>query len=196
MTLQVQLPGRDAPESPGRDVISVGFHLLDELFDGLDPAPMKERDLDADAEEYIVRWARELGHGRNYDLRIHLPEGQRSRDPGAVAGPAIRRYFAYKAEMTRLDLRRLLREGRLALLIGLLFLVSCEATSEIIRTYSAPPQGPLVRMLENGLVIIGWVAMWKPLELFLYEWWPILAKRRVYERLANAAVHVCFDPAR
>jgi hypothetical protein len=183
-------------EPSNRETIAVRFHALDELFDGMDPAPVTERDLDADAEEFIVGWARELGYAKDFNVVIHLADDQRAHAPEAIARPAIHRYFAHKAEVTRLDLKRLLREARLALFIGILFLVSCEGLREIIRAFAAPPpqQGALLRMLEEGLLIIGWVAMWKPLELLLYDWWPIRAKRRVYEKLAKADVEVRFGP--
>jgi hypothetical protein len=32
--------------------------------------------------------------------------------------------------------------------------------------------------------------MWRPLEIFLYEWWPIRAQGRLYERLAAMPVRV------
>ena len=33
-------------------------------------------------------------------------------------------------------------------------------------------------------MISGWVALWRPAEIFLHEWWPILAEARLYDRLA------------
>ena len=52
------------------------------------------------------------------------------------------------------------------------------------------PEGALAGILAEGLVIVGWVANWRPIEIFLYEWWPILRKRRIYQRLAIAEVEI------
>jgi len=46
------------------------------------------------------------------------------------------------------------------------------------------------RILSEGLLIIGWVAMWGPLEVFLYGWWPIAGTCRILERLADLEVEV------
>jgi hypothetical protein len=46
------------------------------------------------------------------------------------------------------------------------------------------------RILDESLLIVGWVAMWRPLEIFLYDWWPIRAEARLFERLATMPVRV------
>ena len=45
-------------ESDG--TIELRVEEISQLFDNLDPFPFRERDLDKDAEAYIVGWAREL----------------------------------------------------------------------------------------------------------------------------------------
>ncbi|HKQ14338.1 MAG TPA: hypothetical protein VJT80_12965 [Steroidobacteraceae bacterium] len=37
-------------------------------------------------------------------------------------------------------------------------------------------------------LILGWVAMWKPVEIFLYDWWPDLDRRRLVERIAHMQI--------
>jgi hypothetical protein len=49
-------------------------------------------------------------------------------------------------------------------------------------------------MVRQGLAIIGWVAMWRPLEIYLYRWWPVLRLERVYRNLSAMTVDVkCAD---
>ena len=38
-------------------------------------------------------------------------------------------------------------------------------------------ESQLTRYFEEGLIIISWVANWKPLEIFLYDWWLVLRTR-------------------
>lgn len=47
---------------------------------------------------------------------------------------------------------------------------------------------------RTSLLIGGWGAMWRPLPIFLYEWWPVVRKRRIYHNLGRAGAHVL--PAR
>jgi len=44
------------------------------------------------------------------------------------------------------------------------------------------------KLLREGLSVLGWVSMWKPMEIFLYEWWPIRRERRACRRLVEAPV--------
>jgi hypothetical protein len=79
-----------------------------------------------------------------------------------------------------------MREGRSALVIGLLFMVTCELAALILFKGDLP----LLIVTREGLTILGWVAMWRPIEIYLYRWWPLLGKRRLYQRLARMEVEV------
>jgi len=46
----------------------------------------------------------------------------------------------------------------------------------------------------TSLSIAGWVAMWRPMELFLYGWWPIRGEARLYDRLAVMPVRIRSAP--
>ena len=42
-----------------------------------------------------------------------------------------------------------------------------------------------VRMAEEGLLIFGWVTLWEPAYIFIYGWWPIVQKRKIYNKIAT-----------
>jgi hypothetical protein len=45
-------------------------------------------------------------------------------------------------------------------------------------------------VIREGVIIGGWVAMWRPIEIFLYEWWPIRDEARLFDRLSAMMVRV------
>ena len=45
-------------------------------------------------------------------------------------------------------------------------------------------------IVKESLVVGGWVALWRPLEIFLYDWWPIRAEARLFDRLGEMDVRV------
>ena len=47
-------------------------------------------------------------------------------------------------------------------------------------------------VLRESLVIGGWVAMWRPMEIFLYDWWPIRANARLADRLSAMSVRISY----
>jgi hypothetical protein len=38
----------------------------------------------------------------------------------------------------------------------------------------------------------GWVAMWRPMEIFPHDWWVIRDERRIYDRLSQMAVRIVY----
>src|SRR6185436_8078465 len=96
---------------------SARIHLklrdLAQLFNSMDPSPFLDRDLDHDAEEFIVSWARELPKDNRFELVIHLataPEPERAAD----VENAVQHYFASRAEIKRREFRLLLRRGHVS----------------------------------------------------------------------------------
>jgi hypothetical protein len=167
--------------------IELRLRRLDQLFDSYDPAQFHEKDLDPDAEEFIVSWAREFGPHTPLRLLLHLPDDQRPLDPERVVREAVANYFAYRVDLARLELRRMLQQGRSSLLVGLTFLTVCMSVRELVGGLGT---ADWLRVLQEGLLILGWVAMWRPIEILLYDWWPIRARRDTYTRLAAMQVEV------
>jgi hypothetical protein len=160
----------------------------------MDPSPFRERDLSRDAEEYIVDSTRELPSRAPSGLLIHLDRSAVADDEGRILGDAVRVHFARRSRILSQRLRRLLKRGWVSFCIGLGFL----ATFFFIAQSASRLMGEngVARLLNEGLLIGGWVAMWRPLEIFLYDWWPIWGERRVYDRLSRIPVEVvCRKPA-
>src|SRR5215475_3988292 len=166
--------------------IEVFVDRIEQLFNSMDPSPFQERDLDDDAEEFIVSWAQEFPRRDPVSLVIHVNQAPTQADAPHLVETAVHHYFAYRANLKRLELRHLLKEGRTSLFIGLTFLAACMITSQLLRRQ----EGTIPIVLREGLIIAGWVAMWRPMEIFLYAWWPLLRKGRLYRKLSGIHVEV------
>jgi len=172
--------------TPPPTAILLRLRELAQLFNSMDPSPFIERDLDADAEEYITSWAREIPRDQARELVIHLTEPAPA-DRVAGVESAVRRYFATRASFKQLELGQLMRRGRLSLVVGTVFLVVCLLLGRLLANSDLGEAGTIVR---EGLTIVGWVAMWRPLEIYLYDWWPLYEQRRQLELLAGIKVRV------
>jgi hypothetical protein len=169
-------------------VIELHLREIAQLFDSLDPCPFYARDLDADAEEYIVASARELQDVKACSIVVHVDQPSSEPSEQTVVEEAIHRHFERKAQLTSRELRDLLRRGWISLVIGLTFLAALLAASEgVARGQGA---GAFATVLRESLVIGGWVAMWKPLEVFLYDWWPIAGRHRLFAALSRVPVRL------
>jgi hypothetical protein len=112
-------------------------------------------------------------------------------DDGAAIGTAIREHFGRRAAFTQKAMRRLLQRGVVSLIVGLSFLTAMFVIGQVLDRIMGEHAVP--RILREGLLIIGWVAMWKPLEILLYDWWPILSERRLFDRLSRVQVRIVAD---
>lgn len=171
--------------APARNHLELNLRELAQLFNLMDPSPFHERDLDASAENFILDWARELPSGREFELVIRL--GKRpAQDWADGADEAVRNYFANRALSAQRALRRKLRLTRRHLFVALSFLGACLTVSRMLDNMSLGSS--LLDTVVLSLDIIGWVALWRPAEFFLYDWWPLREDLRLYERLARMPV--------
>ncbi len=175
----------EAPSQAAR--IELKLRDLGQLFNSLDPSPFRERSLDPEAEAFVVSWARDLPHRSELELVVHLATPPHDRELAAHVQEAVQGHFAYLAETKAREFRQLMARGRLSLSIGLGFLALCTLASEALPHGS---DSPFTSLLREGLVIGGWVAMWRPIEIFLYDWWGVRRQQRSYERLARMPVHL------
>jgi len=168
-------------------VIDVRVSDIRQLFNSLDPSPFHEKDLDRDAEDYIVGWADEVPPHAALELVVRLPAEQVDLAEKSDLQRAVFNYFSYRAAASRRRIRLQLREGRWALAIGLAFLAVCM----VLRQFAGTIEQPALRqVMQEGLVILGWVAMWRPLQIFLYDWWPVRHHAGLYQRLAAMPVKI------
>jgi hypothetical protein len=172
--------------SPG--VIEVHLKTAEQLFNSFDPSPFHERDLDEEAERYIVGWAREIKGTGRLQLIVTLPEAAHKTVAARHIPDAIHNYFNTRALQARQELRELLRIGWRSLAIGLVVLLACFLAVQYMSI--ALSQSTAGRLMEQSLLILGWVANWRPLEIFLYDWWPIRRRLVLLRRLAEMPVEV------
>lgn len=173
-------------------LIELRLSRVQQVFNSLDPTPFPERDLDDAAVEFIVGWAREFPPDAALRLVVHLPESE--RDPAAAARipDAVAAYFDYRRQTEARRLKSLLGLGRRSAAIGIAFLAACNLASEGLAALS---DDPVSRLAQQGLIIFGWVANWRPAEIFLYEWWPIRRTVKLYQRLSRMPVELRFGGA-
>jgi hypothetical protein len=171
----------------GDTLVEIRLNEVRQLFHTLDPAPFHEKDLDENAAAYLVEACEEAGSRRPLRMVVHLPTTEVQTETARTLPQAVNNYFAYRERQLRKDLLKLLRFGAISLAIGLLFLMACLALRRALLTQ------PLIvdqAIVDEGLLILGWVAMWRPIEVLLYDWWPLARRRKLLRRLATIPVEV------
>lgn len=101
-----------------------------------------------------------------------------------VCRQAIGRFCAARIHQITNELSALRSQGIKALQNGLLFLAVCLLLSTLFDGLETLPR-LLRRFLSEGFLIAGWVSLWYPTELLLYEWWPHWRDKQLHERIQN-----------
>ena len=169
------------------NVHHIDFRLtkVDQLFDTRDPSPFRERDLDDAFVRSLLSSARELQHHGPFRLCLILgsPSGISSKE----VTDAIHHYFLFEAQYEEQELHDQRARGFFILTLGLIFLGICSAGAFFVaRTFP----GVASEILAEGLTILGWVALWEPLSILLYDWWPSSRKIALYRILSRVPVDV------
>lgn len=157
------------------------------LFNAIDANPLQHKHLDPEIETFIENWARNLPRHARIRLTVHLAQQPQQLDSDAVVTSGVQHHFEAKAAHIRTELQHLLQEGRVSLLIGVVFLSLCLLASQAIGQYAG---GTGIAVMREGLAITGWVAMWRPMQIFLYDWWPLARRIRVCKALGHAVVRI------
>jgi len=173
----------------GKRWIEVRVRSPHQLFDARDPAPFRERDLDDDFVAYIVASLRELPAKTPLKIVIYVEEKESVALSKDSIREAIHSYFAYEADLHASELRSFLRRAQVFFLIGLVLLGVCVGLVQNVDFPSLP--GPL-SVLREGLLIFGWVSLWKPIELILFDWYPLYDKVKLFRRIISSEVDVHF----
>ena len=168
--------------------VEVRLENLQQFFNSMDPSPFYDRDLDPDAEQFIVSWVQEFPVRDPVRLVLHLGTTAPERRTVEVE-EAVHNHFRNQARLAQLEFRHLMRMGSRSLIIGLTVLTACIIAGEVLTNYP----GNFSEVLRQSLVIGGWVAMWQPIQLYLYGWWPLLRRRQVFEKLGRIPVEIRMD---
>ncbi len=170
-------------------VIDIRIHSLAQLFDAMDPAPFHDKALDPAAEAYILSCAGDLGAHEPVTLRIHGPESL--REHAAEIASAIHTHFRLALESAVRHGRQRGRIGRTALALGIAVLVACL----VLRSLIPPHSTAILGAAEEGLLILGWVALWRPVEILLFERWESRKERQHLLMLSNASIELAREVA-
>lgn len=173
----------------GKSCIDIRLRCARQLFDLRDPAPFRERDLDPAAVEHLLTSVREIGLRVPVKINLHIADTDEAPLPHPVIAEAIRAHFRHERDVVQRAIAQNFRHGRQLFFIGLavlaVFLTLSRVGADLLARF-----GLASEILREGLIITGWVAMWRPAEVLLYDWWPLFEQRRFIEKLIESEIEV------
>ncbi|MBP9709124.1 MAG: hypothetical protein KBD78_15925 [Oligoflexales bacterium] len=169
--------------------VEVAIKNSRQLYNERDPAPFRERDLDPQFVDYLVSAVEEFPLRTKMKIRLLSADHEDLNLENSFAiKDAIKAYFCYESVLVKAKLAKRNRTARFFFLIGLVTLISCLTLAQLIDSVNVATG--ITNLASVSLTIIGWVAMWHPLEALLYGWWPIREQRQYFEKIALIDVEV------
>ncbi|MGH1469003.1 MAG: hypothetical protein ACRBBP_09015 [Bdellovibrionales bacterium] len=160
-------------------IVELAVPDYNHLFDGRDPARFRQKDLDDDAVDYIVSSIQEVTLPKLSHIEIYFDQVFSQEEQNIVVD-AIHTFFQYESEMMSRKINSTFRKGLKSLFIGIVFLSFAILGSLALKN----TDHFLGLFFKEGVLLIGWVSMWKPINIFLYDWWPLADLKKIYDKLS------------
>lgn len=170
-------------EEEGRPCVDVRVPAIENLFDKRDPAPFRERDLDPSLREYLVESTEDLLSRGPPRLVFWL---EKPCEKAALEEP-VRAHFNYELERLVRSRRREVRMGYVALLIAFALITLFISLAQLVPKELTTSFGAA---LKETLIISGWVLLWRPVEVLIYDGLPWRRRRAVLRNVLAAPIEV------
>ncbi len=176
-------------EENGSILIDVHISSMDQFYNLLDPSSEEEKDLDEETETYIRNAVEDLTPEERKRARIVLylsPHLYQNSSTRKNMEKAVTANFAYRLYHENRKYEFAMARGKRYLVHGLIFLVVCLVISSMFPRIFL--ENDINLALAQSFVIIGWVALWKPVEFYLYDRRDLLDDLAVLEALTAMPV--------
>ena len=143
--------------------IEIRIRRVEQVFDSLDPAPFRDKALDRELETYLLDCMAEHPLGVARRLVVHAPAAVATHASDVESG--IHSHFRFLLEQAERRARLWQRRFRAAMLMGAAVLTLALSLRYLVTgLHTAVGQ-----VLSEGLLVLGWVALWRPFEVLLFE---------------------------
>ena len=145
-----------------------------------------KRMLNHNAEEFLIEESEKHPYRTAIYLKVYLPPDALNRSQEIEA--AVHQHFTFRKNKSLKQLNRTLQFGWRSLVIAIVFLsLLVLFTLLVIRRI---PEGGLSIIFREILIILGWVALWRPADLLLYQWRQFKRDASLFKRLAQCKIEV------
>ena len=171
------------------DTINIRLKDISALYNQFDPAPLENRALNTEAENYIMEEIDHFRHGSRVQVNILVPKISKNNDfSKEMIAHSFENHFQTRAQEQLILNTKATHRWLRNLLWGSLFLAASLISAHILNILSE--QIRFLAVLSESLSIIGWVALWEPASYFLYGRQEGARTLRHYMRLHRAKINI------
>jgi hypothetical protein len=200
--------------TPKCTVIGINIKSVHQIFNSFDPSPFSERDVDLDCEDFILTNAEYHSLHQQVDffqVEINIKELPSVQDYQRLFGYSnadmpitstlqtdlqlsLNNHFEFLQHKNLVLVKMTLKTGQVSLAVGACIMLSCLVLTALLNPKAESERvfdgGYWVQVAIQALNILAWVSLWKPFEIFVYSWWPLVTRQRLLGKLAKCKVQV------
>ena len=162
-------------------MIEIALDQYADIFNRWDSAPLERREVNPELEGYLERCSDEIPFRYSIELDITIPERMRDKQKEEKSRDGIKNHLNFKIYLLKKKLYRNIRRTFYCGLAGSLLLGG-------VAIWQIAPHRIWLSILEQGIVIGGWVLLWEAVSLLFFADYELYRSCRTYKRLRNAAV--------
>jgi hypothetical protein len=179
-------------QAKGSGMIEVRLESPEQFLHSLDAFPARHSSIEPEVADYVIDCAADQPVDANLEIVLHLRDYEPSQEKEAAIARIFHAHFQARADLEMKRKRQSFSDGRQNLMIGVFAWSLCMLTLWVLNSFGG--EASLWRFVRESIVIIGWVLVWKPAEIFLYDWKPFEKRKKLFLRLAQAPVKVRATP--
>jgi hypothetical protein len=168
-------------------IIKISIDHYKDIFNDLDPAPFKIRDLDPDLKIYLEDSSSDIPFKNEIILQFNAPKKIQDNEIEEKVIIGLRTYFQFLIRSFKRDIKRAYKKGLGYILTAFTFLLFAFYLISII------PEDFLYITLVEGLFIGGWVFLWEAIAVFVFKNRDINIQRKRYERFNEATINFVYQ---
>jgi hypothetical protein len=175
------------PET-GAVILVTSVNHYSDLFNRLDPSPIRKRDLSPDLKEFLQETSIEIP--LSYDLKIVFKICKDQRDPEREQQivNAFRIFFAYTLNLRKYEHQRNNRRSFFYILVSLVLIALSIAFRGIVGEEVFATQ-----LLAESFAIGGWVFLWESFSRLFINRDIVIDEIRRYERFIKYRVNFQYE---
>jgi hypothetical protein len=158
------------------------------FLDGSSPALQSQNVLPDATAEFLERNFQQAPRKNPWVLSLSVENTTAEESKELQA--AITAYYTEQVQSSRADLRQHWHTTRQIFVYGGIFLGLCLGLQQLLEQVLAER---FPDFISEGLIIIGWVALWRPAEMLTYDWLPLVRRLNLQRKLSQLSVQVSRD---
>ena len=174
---------KNYPLNKSKDLCTIEIYLnqYEDIFNKYDSAPIERREINPELEIYLKRCCEEIPFKYSLKIEISVSEKINKTEYKNKLKAALKNYFNFQIYLLE---KRLNRNNRKALF----YIFSGFFLLWIVAIWQIEISRILLTIIEDGILIGGWVFLWEAVSLFFFNNSKLYKSCQDYKRLLNASL--------